>query len=491
MHRPLNWTLVPETPDFFRQAFEEYIRHQIATTAASSTHTQFGRIRTCLRCAIEDRHLLENGNIDESYFTDVEEVLKKDRLSGRTINDNLSALRLLYTWAADADFDGFDPDVATALEDKTLKNFPSNEAVLREDPNQGPLPTHEYMALTTALRAEIVPETRKLSLRDTVVCLLATSFGLYARHMQLMNEDDYYTETLSDGTVKHFIRIPRIKKRAASPRGQWKVRALDDALGLLVQEMIASNGVLREKDPLWVEGDFDKALFHGELSKSIAETSFRRDAFRTSRFNPTLERVVRALGLKNSAGRPLNLTFRRLRYTYAARLVSLNASPMEVAEALDHSSTQCVMVYFNGRYSLLRRMEKKMALELARVSQLFSGIIVSRENVPADKNNKAPIAWASHEERRVDLVGSCGKYDHCALAMPKACYTCRLFMPWLEAPHEKVLEDLIAESKAKEAAGMPAPVVKLLDEVIFAVAEVVRLCELRAKGATISGADVL
>ena len=73
---------------------------------------------------------------------------------------------------------------------------------------------------------------------------------------------------------------------------------------------------------------------------------------------------------------------------------------------------------------------------------------------------------------------SCGKYGFCGSLAPIACYTCRSFQPWLDGPHEAVLNLLISERD--RLLGVDARIASINDRTILAVAEVVRRCaELR------------
>ncbi|HEY2606133.1 MAG TPA: site-specific integrase, partial [Paraburkholderia sp.] len=55
-------------------------------------------------------------------------------------------------------------------------------------------------------------------------------------------------------------------------------------------------------------------------------------------------------------------------------------------------------------------------------------------------------------------------------------YTCNSFEPWLDGPHEQVLEYLIVERERLIAAG-DARIASINDRTILAVAEVIQLCE--------------
>ena len=79
-------------------------------------------------------------------------------------------------------------------------------------------------------------------------------------------------------------------------------------------------------------------------------------------------------------------------------------------------------------------------------------------------------------------MGNCGKHGFCGFLAPIACYTCVNFQPWLDGPHEAVLDYLIGE-RDRLAAQTDLRIASVNDRTILAVAEVVRLCEARRSGA--------
>lgn len=480
----VNWKKLPTIPAVIERAFRNYVKHHVRTSSPRMVTAEFQRlVYICTHFPPNEEHFdAETGNLYEDYFEKLQHALKKsERISSGTALDSLGAFRRLYLWASDASYAGFCPDTAIALEDKVIGQHAVGIAVLRNDPQEGPLNDVEYTSLVRSIQAAVMTSERKtVSLRDAVACILCMSFGLYPQHLFLLNEEDYVVEDLPDGSARHFLKIPRIKKGASTPRDQWKLRELDQAYGKMIKEVIGQNAQMRSSDPLWDEEKYDKALFHGAYSARVEQSPFFRDTYRVSllNLNKYLRRLVMRLGVLGRDGRLLHLTPRRLRYTYAARLVAAGATPRDVAEALDHSSIQHVMIYFDGRQRMLRRIEKKVGLELAATAKLFHGKIVrSEEEAPRGVDAKSRIPWVERENGKFNTIGNCGKFDYCGLARPKACYTCALFRPWLDGPHESILQELVAERDEKEAKGVPKQITSILDEIIVAVCQVILACQ--------------
>lgn len=480
----VNWDRLPALPAQVERAFRDYIKHHIRTNSPKTTETEFDWfVSICNRFPPTEEHFdTETGDLPQGYFEKLKRALEHaESLSAGQALDALGAFRRFYLWASDASYAGFCPDAAIALEDKIIGQHAVGTAVLRSDSQEGPLDDVEYTSLVRSIQAAVMtPERRTVSLRDAVAVVLCMSFGLYPQHLYWVNEDDYFVDVLPDGSTRHFLKVPRIKKGAAIPREQWKLRELDQAYGELVKDVIEQNAQMRSSDPMWDEEKYDKALFHGAYSARIAQSPFVRDTYRIAlpQLSVYVGRLARRVGVLGRDGKPLDLTARRLRYTYATRLVSAGAAPRDVAEALDHSSIQHVMIYFDGRQRMLRRIEKKVGLELAATAKLFHGEVVkSEEEAPRGADTKSRIPWVDRQGGKFVTLGNCGKFDYCGLARPKACYTCALFRPWLDGPHETILQELVAERDEKESKGIPKQITGILDEIIVAVCQVILACE--------------
>ena len=273
------------------------------------------------------------------------------------------------------------------------------------------------------------------------------------------------------------IRIPRIKKRTPGVRDQFKTRQLTPVIGRLLEELIEEN----RRAPGANDLRFDNPMFRRvDIDTTLLGTPFARDAYRVKKsvFAEILREVSEALDLRASkTGGRLKLFPRRLRYTFATRLVQEGASPLELAEALDHTTTDYVMVYFNARSDIVRRLDKALALRLAPTAQAFLGLVVSSERKAVRGHD--PASRIYHVDSTVPArkpVGTCGHFGFCGLYAPVACYTCVHFQPWEDGPHEEVLDALCADRGQHLERGADPKMTQLHDITILAVAEVVRRC---------------
>ncbi len=74
-------------------------------------------------------------------------------------------------------------------------------------------------------------------------------------------------------------------------------------------------------------------------------------------------------------------------------------------------------------------------------------------------------------------VGTCGSYGFCGALAPIACYTCNNFQPWLDGPHEAVLDGLINERDSVFEQTGDLKIASVNDRLILAVSDVVSRCK--------------
>ena len=162
------------------------------------------------------------------------------------------------------------------------------------------------------------------------------------------------------------------------------------------------------------------------------------------------QELLRCVAVKNTArsertGDYINFTAMRFRYTKGTNLARRGISGVALAAALDHADTQNIGVYTENTEETAKQIDEIMAPILAPLAQAFAGKLITSERNAARANDPNSRVKNSNSEN----VGNCGTYAFCASGY-RACYTCSSFEPWLEAPHEEVLNEILAErGKAK------------------------------------------
>lgn len=399
----------------------------------------------------------------------------------------LHYVRKWYNWCCDQGFDGFSAEVAFEVNQLVIGGNRKGEAVQSADPDEGPLIDLEIVALNNALRASKF--TGSLSLAERCSLWLCIALGSNSGPLALLREEDLQKVTAEgvEGVI-YQLSVPRHKKRDATPRARFKARKLSAEIGETVEALIAQN---RADAPPGDDG-YGRPLFRRQSPRTDLPANGPLAEYRHHLVATDMTRLVgeavRKLGvISPRTGCLLNATVRRLRYTFATRLVREGASQRVVAEALDHTDLQNVRVYFDLKSDIVEKLDAAMALELGPLSQAFLGHIVrSEEDAVRGDRKSGRIYHADRTSRSLEALGTCGSFSFCGLTAPLACYTCVKFQPWMDAPHDKALGGLLAERQRRLDEGRDARMVTLLDNTILAIADVIK----RIEGARRSQPDV-
>ena len=168
----------------------------------------------------------------------------------------------------------------------------------------------------------------------------------------------------------------------------------------------------------------------------------------------------------------LSITPLRLRRTKGTLAGKEGYGVLAIAEILDHSDTTNAHVYTENGPETAEIIDKAMAAKLAPFAQAFSGLIVTDpKDSPRGNDPKSVIRSESSSQ-----VGNCGHFGFCGAFAPLACYTCKRFNPWLEGPHEEVLQTLIDERERVLRETGDTLIANANDRTIIAVTQVIEEC---------------
>jgi integrase len=372
---------------------------------------------------------------------------------------------LLQKWAA-LGLAGVDVECAQHLGEQRKPGNEKGAAVRTRDPIHGPFSADEYMALYKAVDAAY--GMGELALWVAVLTrLLFACGGRISQYATLKVED------LVAGEGTFVLKLPQVKTRLPHARSLLKDFYLSPQTGRLVQELIGQ---------LHADGhDKDSALFPASFVMAVGPRTAARangDLFFGHCTGHTLSRL---LSSKLEALAPptarlnfetIPVTAQRFRYTFGTRLVEEGASKTVVGDRLGHTDLQHVDVYFEASPKIVENIDKAMDAHLAPLAKAFKGRLLEGEDDATHKGEPG--------SRIIDFrvskapVGSCGgKGKGCEFNKPVACYTCFKFEPWLDAPHEKVLQRLTEERKRFAADERLA---EINDDAIKAVQEVIAEC---------------
>ncbi|OXI86018.1 integrase [Burkholderia sp. AU33423] len=384
---------------------------------------------------------------------------------------------LLQKWGA-LGLSGVEPDCTQYLRERRKPGNEKGKAVRTRDPDKGPFSESEYKALYKAVDAAY--GTGEVSKWVAVLTrLLFACGGRISQYCSLKVMD----LTTSDGSF--VLNLPQAKRRGVHSRASFLEFDLSPQTGRLTMEYINSlkakgygdeaplfpETVVMKRGPLVAMRDEEDQFFGHCLSHTLSRIF---SEFVNSLAPPT-ERLNFA---------PIPVTPSRFRYTFGTRLAEEGAGKTVIAERLGHVDLQHVEVYFEASPKIVDNIDKAMGLQLTPLACAFRGRLIEDEEHSTHKG--APGSRIIDFRVAKKPVGSCAsKGQGCGFTRPTACYTCFKFEPWLDAPHEKVLQRL-QDERTRWASDKRLAAIN--DDAIQAVREVIAECALvqeqRRSGAT-------
>lgn len=367
---------------------------------------------------------------------------------------------LLQKWNA-LRLPGVDDECAQYLREKRKCGNEKGEAVRTRDPVEGPFSEQEYTALYKAVDAAY--GMQKIPMWVAVLTrLLFACGGRISQYASLKVMD------LREQNGSYVLLLPQVKTREEHSRKTLKEFDLSPQTGRLLQQSLFGR-------------DGNEAMFPESLVLVRASQSIDRspdDLFWGHCTGAQLSRMYQqaieeiAPPTPRLDFEPLPIATKRFRYTFGTRLAEEGASKAVIADRLGHVDLQNVDVYFEASPTIVENIDRALDAQLAPLAQAFRGRLVNGEQDSTHKG--APGSRIIDFRAAKSPVGSCGgKGNGCAFNKPVACYTCFKFEPWVDAPHEKVLQRLLAE---RESCRDDPRLARINDDAILAVREVIAEC---------------
>ncbi|WP_243397890.1 site-specific integrase [Herbaspirillum robiniae] len=365
---------------------------------------------------------------------------------------------------------GITRDAEALLSHLKLKGNPKGVSVATMDPLKGPLTTVELEALQKALNAAYAQH--EVSMAEYVLCWLLMMLGQRPTQYAALKVRDVAVVHEKDGAVTYSLRMPRAKQRDSNARGEFKDRVLTPEIGKLVNEY-ARNVQIQFTGQLF--DPMDAPLFPGgSANGAIAGYEYHQTSHQLGN---VVNAVLRRLKvISERTGDHIHIGAKRFRQTVGTRAAEEGHGELVIAELLDHTDTQNVGVYVRSTPAIVERIDRAVAMQMAPLAQAFSGKLINGPTGASRRVDPASHIRAPEITGKFEAISSCGKHGFCGFLKPVACYTCNNFEPWMDGPHEQILEYLIAERERLMAAG-DSRVASINDRSILAVAEVIQLCE--------------
>jgi len=422
---------------------------------------------------LNDRAVHYFGAMNALPLFSVESLISYRALLGRKGEPGLAALRtFIRKWAA-LGYEGIPSEAIRLLNKWTLSGGDRGNPIRSMCPERGPLTDVEMDAvLTGAIEAY---EAGRLPLSDISLAMAVMMTGRRPTQITALKISDLHRHS-----EKYFLNVPRAKQRNDGGwRRTFKQVPIVEDLWLLLRQQ--AEVVYREFEALAeVASDLrgnlplfpNYAAFNRSEDLALQLDSDRLH-MRTGTLARTMNHVAKTISVNSErTGAPILINAYRFRYTLGTNLGREGKGEYVIAEVLDHTDTQHTGVYVKNLPEIVERIDKAVAYQLAPIAQAFQGVIIKTEHEArrgGDPSSRISDGTAN--------LGSCGSYGFCGALAPIACYTCNHFQPWLDGPHEGVLDRLLQERDRILDLTGDRKVASVNDRLILAVSDVVARCE--------------
>lgn len=468
---------------------KRYIQEKIQTTSSNEGYTSFWTINSEVFSKFKEFEITLEMEYSQIKFNLIK--LMECCISNAREGQRLWAMYRpiqWYIWCADNYPEiGFCTAYAMELDAISVPGNPKGEAVRLEDPDKGGL--HRSLELPLLIKAMRADASKQFShIQEKAALALSLALGRNPANLTFLKESDLVNLTPDSTSATWIIKMPRIKKRQLNPRDDLLDEYLDLEFASYLIALIETNksisivggiknSVYEMERPLFINIGGNKAATLSGLSDS--------------QFNITSEKVNKLLNnfvKRHSIVSPitnqlLRINSRRIRYTVGNSLAAEGISRKELARILDHSDTQHVAVYFESAGRIVEHLDKAAAKGYAEMLNLFTGKVVNSpdEAVNGNRGDKQIFFVSDDFPKDHTDIGVCGKAQLCHLDPPYSCYLCEKFQPYLHADHDHVLDCLLNSRNERLIKYKDSKLGIQLDDVIFAVADVVNQCRRNLK----------
>lgn len=366
---------------------------------------------------------------------------------------------------------GVADDAIALLNQLRLKGNRKGEAVLTMDVLDGPFSDIEVGAIYDSI--DRAYEDGDIDLDDYILVWLFLALGPRPIQYASLKVCDVGMSQTKDGVAIYTLNLPRAKQREQLSRSTFSQRVLIPQIGEKLIEHVAK-----------VQTQFSGILADLTTAPVFPAKRSCKDEPKGFEYHQTahalgirLRNILNKLDIVSErTGEPLHITATRFRRTLGTRAAMEGHGELVIAELLDHTDTQNVGVYVQATPEIVERIDRAMALHLAPLAQAFAGVIIKTESEARRKGDPASRICDPRFEPSMKPMGNCSQHGFCGELAPISCYTCRSFQPWLDGPHEAVLNHLISERERLMVVS-DARIASINDRTILAIAEVVRRCE--------------
>jgi integrase len=389
----------------------------------------------------------------------------------------------LLAWH-DYGYEGASDEVADLLREWRLKGNEKGMAVASGCAETGPLTDVELNALLSWANMALVRQVLPFWIYAYFLTLAMTA----RRAVQIASlRGKALLEERRDDHTLFRLNVPRAKQRGGGFRKTFRsLVILEDLQNVLtcqhrqsVAEIEARIGQhlppsLCTEVPIFLNPSVVRTIKRSASIEDLLNGN-RPDLLHATTLN--LQRGLVTFGRLSTArsertGEYIRISATRFRYTRGTKLRREGFGPFIIAELLDHSDIQNVQVYTQNTAAEAVVINDLVGRQLAPFAQACMGTLVWSEREALRGEDSRSRVPNGHQNG----VGTCGNYGFCASGY-RACYTCYHFQPWVNGPHEEVLEELYEEKRRVRESGCAEGVVNATDLLILAVEHCVDLCQ--------------
>ncbi len=452
----LNWDLCNTAADV-KDSMKAFAVHSIESQAPVTV----GRIVDALGYFLSSIQPLRS--LRDLNYRVLEAALAKMRSRGNA--GRFSAVRQWYRWSVGQGLPGFQEEIARRLDQLRWPHLAAGLPVMRRDPEQGPLNDQEHWLVLEGIKSG------KGDLMYRVCVMLVLETGSRPSQLVLLKERDFQVRCAPSGESFYSLDMARIKQRTVNSH-ERRTRRISAELGLAIQELIANNhqqyGDQGAQMPLLCTTA--KQLKRRRVPEPL-KAQYGALHLCAEGFSRQLKHFPLAAGIISPrTGRLLNLTSRRLRYTFGTRHAEQGTPARLIAELLDHSAVHSVMVYVKSTSNMVDRLNQALQEnhQFTGIIHRFLGRIEPRAGEEAPEN---VIPGATPTFKNLGGIGVCRADFLCQLYPPLSCYVCPKFVAWVDGPHERMLNELHLHAQALRARGgnRSDRIPQQLDEVMEAI----------------------
>lgn len=366
---------------------------------------------------------------------------------------------------------GVSDDAIALLNQLRLQGNRKGEAVSTMDSLDGPFSDYEVQAIHEAI--ENAYRTESIDIAEYLLVWLFLALGQRPIQYASLKLRDFAISSAKDGTAIYSLNVPRAKQREKLSRSAFSQRVLVPQIG---EKFVQYKEEIKRNFTDILNDTTMAPLFPAKQSNKNEPNGFEFHQTSNALSNE-LKKIISKLNvISERTGEQLHITATRFRRTLGTRAAMEGHGELVIAELLDHTDTQNVGIYVEATPEIVKRIDRAMALHLAPLAQAFSGVIIKSESEAIRKDDPTSRICAPRFEPSMKPMGNCGQHGFCGELAPISCYTCRNFQPWLDGPHEAVLNHLISERERLMVAS-DSRIASINDRTILAVAEVVRRCD--------------